>query len=303
MLTAVDAEAILREWLGEAARCVCVRPLRGGMIHSVLELEFDRPPHRAVLKVSGDEADPFAREARHLDYLRSHSRLPVPSVYLCRARGRLIEPSFLLLERLPGVNLGEARMSTAERQRLDYELADALLELHSHEGETFGDPDGCEPCGRWLDWFEPRIRENFRDAAERLAPRTRELIPTLLDRMPAWFADQGRPTLVHGDIWATNVVVERRADGWHLTGLVDPGACYADVEYELAYLEVFGTVTGAFFERYAAARPLRDGYPVRRLYYWLNTLLLHVWLFGDAHYIQRTERIAEGLRRLAWEAP
>jgi len=58
-------------------------------------------------------------------------------------------------------------------------------------------------------------------------------------------------------------------------------------------LEVFGTVTGAFFERYASVRPLREGYPVRRLYYWLNTLLLHVWLFGDAHYVGRTERLTE----------
>jgi fructosamine-3-kinase len=78
---------------------------------------------------------------------------------------------------------------------------------------------------------------------------------------------------------------------------VDPAARYADVEFELAYLEVFGTVTDAFFERYAAERPLRDGYGLRRLYYWLNTLLLHVWVFGDEGYVRRTERIAEELAR------
>lgn len=297
MLTADAAEAILREWLGKPARCLALRRLHGGMIHSVLELEFGLPPHRAVLKVSGDEANPFEREARHLDYLRSHSRLPVPQVYLCKARGELVEPGFLLLERLPGVNLGQARMAADERRRFDHELADVLLELHSHERETFGDPEGRECCDRWLDWFGPRIRENFQDAAPRLPARARELIPPLLERMPAWFAAEGRPTLVHGDIWATNVIVERRADGWHLSGLVDPGALYADVEYELAYLEVFGTVTSAFFERYASVRPLRDGYAVRRLYYWLNTLLLHVWLFGDEGYVLRTERIAEACAR------
>jgi len=53
MLTAVEAEAVLREWLGGPARCLALRRFHGGMINSVLEAEFDRAPHRAVIKVSG----------------------------------------------------------------------------------------------------------------------------------------------------------------------------------------------------------------------------------------------------------
>jgi fructosamine-3-kinase len=267
------------------------------MIRAVFELDFDEPPGRAVVKVASGEPDPFRREAFELAYLRAHSRLPVPEVYSCKPAGEVIAPAFLLMERLPGVNLGEARMTPGERRDFDAQLAEILLELHSHEGDAFGALDGSETCARWLDWFQPRIRENFDDAKPRLTTRSLELIPSLLDALPRHFASQGRPTLVHGDLWATNILAERLMHRWLVTGFVDPASRYADVEYELAYLECFGTVTGAFFERYRRERPACEGYEVRKLYYWLDTLMLHVWLFGDSPCVARTEEIAVELSR------
>jgi fructosamine-3-kinase len=78
--------------------------------------------------------------------------------------------------------------------------------------------------------------------------------------------------------------------------LVDPALHFADEEYELAYLECFQTVGDAFFRLYRSERPERDGYSVRRLCYWLNTMLLHVHVFGDAHYVRRTGSILRALR-------
>ncbi|HCQ04917.1 MAG TPA: hypothetical protein DIT99_31530, partial [Candidatus Latescibacteria bacterium] len=108
--------------------------------------------------------------------------------------------------------------------------------------------------------------------------------------------DQGTPTLTHGDIWAGNVMVDRRGDEWHLTGLVDPsGAKFTDVEFELAYLQVFNTVGSPFFDRYTARFPLRPGYELRRLFYWLNTYMIHVWLFGDRDYGDRTAEVTASI--------
>ena len=86
-------------------------------------------------------------------------------------------------------------------------------------------------------------------------------------------------------------MVEERADGWHLTGLLDPvGLQYAEVEKELAYLQAFDTVGDEFFRVYSAEKALRDGFEYRRMFYWLNTYMTHVWLgFGDEFH----ERIAK----------
>jgi fructosamine-3-kinase len=95
-------------------------------------------------------------------------------------------------------------------------------------------------------------------------------------------SEQGQPTLVHGDIWAANVIVEKTTSGFQLSGLIDPNAQYADVELELAYLEEFSHVAGpTFFSAYHAVKPRRPGYERRRLFYWLHSYLIHVWLFED----------------------
>ena len=103
---------------------------------------------------------------------------------------------------------------------------------------------------------------------------------------------QGRPTLIHGDVWAGNVMVAQKDSRWHLSGFLDPGLQFADVECELAYLQVFDTVTPAFFEAYTSRTPLRPGYAFRRLFYWLNTYMIHVWLFGDQGYRDSVASVA-----------
>ena len=62
---------------------------------------------------------------------------------------------------------------------------------------------------------------------------------------------------------------------------------YAPVEKEIAYLEAFDTVGEAFFDVYAGRRPLRPGYEFRRLFYWLNTYMIHVWLGFGAEFHDR----------------
>ena len=96
-------------------------------------------------------------------------------------------------------------------------------------------------------------------------------------------------------------MVEQRSDRWHLSGLLDPvGLQYADVELELAYLEAFDTVGEAFFGTYTAARPLRQGYDYRRLFYWLHTYMVHVWLGFRGDF---QDRICAVARQIVARAP
>jgi fructosamine-3-kinase len=60
-------------------------------------------------------------------------------------------------------------------------------------------------------------------------------------------ADAGTPTLIHGDVWEGNLLVQRQAGRWRLTGLLDPATEFADVQYELACLQVFDVPRDDFF--------------------------------------------------------
>lgn len=295
-LSRQEVSIILNNWLEIPVNCSSVRKMYGGMIDCVLAVEFDKEPYRAVIKISKKKN--FDLQANALNYIKTHTNFPVPEVYFKGYAGEIIKEAFLLIEMLPGINMGDADITPEQHAKLDCQLAEFLLELHSHTRDLYGDIDNQEFHTQWIEWFCPRILYNRDRSLQRLTQRSVEIIPRLIEKLPDLFSNQGKPTLVHGDIWANNIMVEKHNDIWTITGFVDPGVCYADVEMELAYLEVFQTVTDTFYECYHKKQPVREGYPVRKLYYWLNTLLLHVWMFGDKGYINRTEEVAVKLSEM-----
>lgn len=292
-LSTESADIVLQHWLGKNVKCQSIQRMHGGMVSSVLELIFNQPPYKAVIKISGDASTSFKNEAYNLEYLMEKTEFPVPKVYKCGGSGELIEQGFLLIERLSGINLGQAKMTASQKRDIDYQLADMLLELHEHKRGSYGNLDNTETYDNWINIIQSRLMSNFEDSRDRLTEKSLEIIPCILDSIPQIFSLQDQPTLIHGDVWETNVMVDLNKDRYVITGFIDPESSYADVEDELAYLEAFSTVTEAFFERYCKKQPLRKGYEIRKLYYWLNTMMLHVWFFGDNHYIMQTEKIAE----------
>ena len=134
--------------------------------------------------------------------------------------------------------------------------------------------------------------------AQRSDARTLALVDDAIALAPTLLVDAGTPTLVHGDVWDGNMLVRRAAGGWRLTGLLDPDIGFADLECELAYLEVFDVSRDAFFAAYRRQQTLRPGYEQRRLVYWLHTALVHVGLFDDAFFGDFTARTAAAIGRL-----
>lgn len=304
-LTPTQAETILQAWLNRPVVCTEIVPMKDGMINTVLRLHFDQPPFRAVIKLNTPNAGgPYAldKEAARLRYLRTHTHFPCPQVVAEDVTGTHLPFAYLLLECLPGDNLQRAikagRVAPSEAADLDRQLARMLLDLHSHTRATFGPLD--EPgVPRWADLFVPRLHEVRAqpEIDQRLSRAVLADVDDAIARAPGILADQGVPSLVHADIWAGNIIVEQNGAGWQITGIVDPGAEYADVELELAYLESFNHPRPALMEVYTQQRPLRPGYEDRRMIYWLLTYLIHVWLFGDQHYLDLTADLAAALRR------
>lgn len=99
----------------------------------------------------------------------------------------------------------------------------------------------------------------------------------LAERLETLLEEPARPVLIHGDVWAANVL----ADGSRVTGFLDPSACYADPELELAYL-AFAGFDARFFDAYARHRPIAPGFWARRCaVYQVYPLLLHVHYFPE----------------------
>ncbi|MEJ2655490.1 MAG: fructosamine kinase family protein, partial [Acidihalobacter sp.] len=113
--------------------------------------------------------------------------------------------------------------------------------------------------------------------------------PNPWSELDEWLAEPERPSLLHGDVWTTNVL----AVNGRITGFVDPAIYYGHPEIELAFTTLFGTFDQPFFARYQELRPIPAGFfEERRDIYNLYPLLVHVRLFGGSyvHSVDRTLR-------------
>ncbi|RAI44485.1 fructosamine kinase family protein [Rhodoplanes roseus] len=168
------------------------------------------------------------------------------------------------------------------------DLGRTLARLHATEGERYGWPVDYAfgpvaipntPSDDWpVFWGEQRLRVHVPHISGALGRRIEALAADLPNRLPA----RPRPALLHGDLWAGNVL----ADGDRVTGLIDPACYHGHGEVDLAMLSLFGQPSAAFFDAYG---PLDPGHEERRAIYSLWPALVHVRLFG-AGYRSMVER-------------
>jgi fructosamine-3-kinase len=288
---------IVRDWAGDQAELDEVSGLDGGSISTTLKLTT-RNGDRAVLKLSSHRVDrSYLREAHQLRLLRSLG-LPAPRVYDCHI-GSLESPdSYLLLELLPGVDLHEAknRCSAEAYDALQRQLGEIVAALHAHTSEHYGrveSPDTPNPGnGDGKNW--PAFYRGLYDAiwhecekTGHLPVKTRRVIARVHQNLDRLLHHSDRPRLTHGDLWASNVLAapsDAAGGAWVVTGLLDPNCKFAHAESELAYLDLFHTVTPAFTKVYHQAFKVDDDYHrQRKPVYQLYELVNHVNLFGDRY--------------------
>jgi fructosamine-3-kinase len=232
---------------------------------------------RVVAKVSNHSTASLELEAYMLNYLAEKSELPVPAVIH-------VEPDLLLLSFVPG----ESRFSS----RAQRNAAELLAALHAITAPAYGleqdtligglhQPNGWSPT--WLDFFrEQRLLHMGAKAvrAGRLPLDVMRRLERFAGRLEHWLQQPSRPALIHGDVWAGNVL----AAGDPISGFLDPAIYYADPEIELAFITLFNTFGNAFFARYDELRPIAPGFfEERSRIYNLYPLLVHVRLFGDTY--------------------
>ncbi|RMG78054.1 MAG: fructosamine kinase [Chloroflexi bacterium] len=259
-----------------------VKALHGGNIGEVYQVNMPDGACYAV-KVARENGT-LDIEGRMLIYLAENSRLPVPQVYHH-------EPSILVMSFIEG--------TSALTVRAQQHAAELLADLHSIRAETFGLPFDTLIGGlhqpnpqttSWIDFFrEHRLLYMGQEAvkAAKLPGYIMKRLEQLAKRLNEFITEPEHPSLIHGDMWTTNILA---ADG-RITGFIDPAVYYAHPEIELAFSTLFGTFDEVFFQRYAEIRPLAPGFfPTRRDVYNLYPLLVHVRLFGSG-YVQPVDHI------------
>ena len=165
-----------------------------------------------MLKISPYRVDrSYESESHNLDLLRSVG-IPTPRVYQC-VTGTLDDPnSYLLMEFMPGVDLNIARHQASAEQSevIQRELAEMVLAIHQNTGPAYGRviPNGISASETWPEFFRDVYGPTWQEMQKLtvLPIKTRKLLDKLHERLDPLIAHSDVPRLVHGDLWASNLL-------------------------------------------------------------------------------------------------
>lgn len=240
---------------------------------------------------------PLSVEAAMLRYLGDRTDLPVPAVVHAA-------DDLLLLEYVPGDDdvLGDVPGDGAITPAVERHLADLLAALHERSTDASGfhydtlsgplrQPNPWTDS--WIEFFrEFRLRHVADLAADagHLPASLRERVDALASDLDALLVEPDAPALVHGDVWAGNLVVA----GDRIAAVLDPALFYGHAEYDLAYARWTDTVGERFLDRYREQRELAAGAERRAEVYEILPLLEHLHYFGE-QYLNPLEEALSGL--------
>ncbi len=222
-------------------------------------------------------------EAYMLRFLTKYTCLPLPKIISD-------DKDLLIMEMI--INDGSSSIY------IDTQAANHLVKLHNITNDKFGFDRNTligpllQPnifSNDWISFFANYRLRYFGDLCfkhNKLPQASYEKLLKLCDRLDNYLIEPNAPSLIHGDLWAGNILT----NNGKIAAFIDPAIYYANREIELAYIILFNSFGQSFFDRYQEQYKLdNDFFDVRAEIYNLYPLLVHVALYGG-DYVKSVHR-------------
>ena len=227
--------------------------------------------------------DMFTKEANGLKEIEISNSIRVPAV-------KLVKDNFILMECIEG---------KSKSKNFFGDFGNEFANMHKHFGSSFGFyennyigstiqknlPDEEEKHDWIKFYFNKRllfqfklaekngyVNSDFRKCFNQLENKIENILRGKIEK----------PSLLHGDLWAGNYLVDENGRAC----LIDPAVYYGNREADLAMTKLFGGFTKEFYDSYNEFFPLSDGYEYRENIYKLYHVFNHLNLLGRGYYQQ-----------------
>ena len=251
----------------------------GGCIANSQIIETEKG-NKYFLKSYSRQNSIIQSEANGLLELAKANAIQIPNVIS-------VTDKFLILEYFP---TGKRREDFSEL------FGNQLAEMHKTTSKKFGFFENnfigsnrqinLPLYENWIDFFwENRLLFQFKLAEKNgyvdssfrnIFAKLEKLLPSIIE------GTEEPPTLLHGDLWSGNFIVNQKGD----PVLIDPAVYYGHREMELAMTKMFGGFDSKFYSVYNECNPLPDNWQYRLNLYMLYHVLNHLNLFGTGYYSQ-----------------
>ena len=222
----------------------------------------------------------FSTEAAGLKWLHDTTAVAVPEV-----RAFSDDPPFLALHWI------DVSVHGVVNSRNEADFGRSLAQLHRVPQHKFGRVDGRttgslalsnQPCSSWAEFFATRRLLPLAEIARnRNAMSSKDInaVERLAQNLDTLDIPVEPPSLLHGDLWAGNRLVDTDGVSW----LIDPAAHNSHREFDLAMMQLFGGFGSECFAAYNEAYPLQRGWQRRISLHQLAPLIVHAIKFGSAY--------------------
>lgn len=256
--------------------------ISGGCINDA-SIVFTLSGRKYFLKTnSNNPADMFLSEANGLNEIDKANVIRVPKVIYA-------DDELILLEAIE-----------SGKKRIDFyaDFGKRFAQLHKYTSNEYGfyqnnfigstpqiNLASSEEKNNWVKfYFHKRLEFQFKLAEKNgyVTTELRSLFSKLENKIENIIATNEKPSLLHGDLWGGNYIV----DDCGSACLIDPAVYYGNREADLAMTKLFGGFDQKFYSAYNEEYPLEAGYEYRENIYKLYHILNHLNLFGSGYFAQ-----------------
>ncbi|MCK4569431.1 MAG: fructosamine kinase family protein [Bacteroidales bacterium] len=253
-------------------------PLSGGSINDAYLLETTAGKFFMKYNRASIYPGMFEQEARGLALLHNAGVIRIPQVV---DHGDTGTHTFIILEYLD---------SAGRKHDFWEDFGRNLAALHRHTADQFGlDHDNYigslkqynDQYVRWIDFFrEQRLQVQIELAIESglLPSQIKQAFEQLFKRLEDIFPEEP-PSLIHGDLWSGNYMVDEKGEAC----IIDPAVYYGFREMDIGMSRLFGVFGSEFYDAYNEAWPMEPGWRERVEICNLYPLMVHVNLFGTGY--------------------
>lgn len=253
--------------------------LPGGDINDVYEVAIKQTGY--IIKINDEQKFPgmLRLEALGLENLAASKCIKTPSVI---KNGCADGKQYLVLEKI--------HQNVANEKTWEY-LGHQLAKLHQCSSESFGFLHDnyigslIQKNTLQKNWVEFLISCRLQPMIELAVNQgdvnfvEAKIFDSLYKQLDSLIPKE-QPTLLHGDLWSGNFLVDLNEE----PVLIDPVVYYGHREMDLAMMHLFGGFSPLVFDIYNETFPLQKDWRKRIELNQLYPLLVHVNLFGRSYW-------------------
>lgn len=294
--TSLD-EAV-RGCFGDGAGIVSAIRLSGGDINTARAITLTNGERVFVKSNSIENSRFFDAEEEGILAIAETSAIATPKL-LAKGTDKAEGISFLMMELIEEGRVSSDTWIMAGHEFADMHLADTKRFVSGgrygflHDNYIGATRQINTPRDSWIGFFRQcRLEPQIRMAEKSLDRALLADAAKLLDRLEDLLIEPDRPSLLHGDMWGGNHLID-------ISGrmvLIDPAAYVGCAEADIAMTQMFGSMPRRFYDAYHEKIPAKEGYSDRKDLYNLYHFLNHFNLFGKSYLSSVSDIIRHYIR-------